>query len=48
MSITSRIVDGRAVTVLRSSDPRERPVTIEPADKTDFLAYKRWPFDTWG
>lgn len=47
VSITSSIVDGQAVTVLRSPDRRERPVTMVSADKTDFLAYKRWLFDTW-
>ncbi|HEY3114964.1 MAG TPA: hypothetical protein VGJ62_14890 [Gemmatimonadaceae bacterium] len=46
--IASRIVDGQVVTVLRSPDRRQRPVTMESADKTDFLAYKRWLFDTWG
>jgi hypothetical protein len=45
--ISSKIVDGRAVTELRSPDPRERPVTMVSADKTEFLAYKRWLFDTW-
>jgi len=48
VSITSRVVDGQVVTVLRSPDQRERPVTMVSADKTDFLAYKRWLFDTWG
>jgi hypothetical protein len=47
VSITSRIVHGQVVTELRSPDRRERPVTIYSADKTDFLAYKRWLFDTW-
>lgn len=48
VNITSRIVDGQVVTVLRSPDTRQRPVTMVSADKTDFLAYKRWLFDTWG
>ena len=47
VSISSKVVDGQVVTVLRSPDRGQRPVTMASADKTDFLAYKRWLFDTW-
>jgi hypothetical protein len=47
VSITSKVVNGQVMTVLRSPDSRERPVTMVSADKTDFLTYKRWLFDTW-
>jgi hypothetical protein len=45
--IASKIVNGQVVTELRSPDSTERPVTMVSADKTDFLAYKRWLFNTW-
>lgn len=48
VSITSKVVNGQVVTVLRSPDTLQHPVTMVSTDKTDFLAYKRWLFDTWG
>jgi hypothetical protein len=45
--VASKIVNGQVVTELGSPDSTERPVTMVSADKTDFLAYKRWLFNMW-
>ncbi|MFI5257477.1 MAG: hypothetical protein ACHQRK_09475 [Gemmatimonadales bacterium] len=46
--VTTTVIDGQLLTVLRRPDPRSRADSLFSADRTDIILHGRWLFDTWG